>query len=249
MRQLVGATLLTALMLAPGSAARADDAKDILDKAIAALGGEAKLSKLEAYSIKAKGTITFNDNDNKISTNVTVKGLDHYRSEFEGDFGGNQVKGVTVLNGDKGWRMFGDNSMEMDGDAIANEKRTIYLQTVPIRITPLKGQGFKVETAGEEKVGDKPAAVLKVTGPDGKDFKLFFDKESGLPVKLVAKVVGFNGDEFTQESSFKDYKDFGGIKKATRMVVSRDGEPFVKSEVLDFKALESVDSNLFNEPK
>ena len=36
----------------------------------------------------------------------------------------------------------------------------------------------------------KPAAALKVTGPDGKDFTLYFDKESGLPVRMVAKVIG-----------------------------------------------------------
>ena len=52
-------------------------------------------------------------------------------SEFEGKFGDNDVKGVTVLSGDKGWRKFGENDMEMDGDAIANEKRRIYLHGDP----------------------------------------------------------------------------------------------------------------------
>ena len=67
-----------------------------------------------------------------------------------------------------------------------------------------KGKGFKIEAAGEEKVGDKPAAVVKVTGPDSKDFKLFFDKESGLPVKLVATVARIRRrDEFTQESTYE----------------------------------------------
>ena len=35
----------------------------------------------------------------------------------KGKFGDNDIKGVTVLNGDKGWRKFGDKDMEMDGDA------------------------------------------------------------------------------------------------------------------------------------
>ena len=83
--------------------------------------------------------------------------------------------------------------MELDGDDLAAEKRRAYLQAAPMTILPLKGKGFKVESATEEKVGDKPAAVLKVTGPDGKDFTLFFDKESGLPVKLVATVAGLPG--------------------------------------------------------
>ena len=63
--------------------------------------------------------------------------------------------------------------------------------TAPALPGRLKGKGFKATVDGEEKVDDKSAAVLKVVGPDGKDFRLFFDKESGLPVKLVARVVGW----------------------------------------------------------
>ena len=69
---------------------------------------------------------------------ATVQGLDHFRSEFEGEFSGNKVKGVTVLNGDKGWRKFGDMVMELDNDAVANEKRTVYLMVVPTTLVPLK---------------------------------------------------------------------------------------------------------------
>ena len=99
--------------------------------------------------------------------------------------------------------------MEMDADAVKNEKRTVYLMVVSATIVPLKSKGFKVESAPDESIKDKPAAALKVTGPDGKDFTLYFDKESGLPVRMKAKVIGFNGEEYLQESTFSDYKDFG----------------------------------------
>src|SRR5262249_2315220 len=150
------------------------------------------------------------------------------RQEFEGEFNGNTVKGVSVLAGDKGWRNFGDNHAEMDKDAIANEKRSAYLTLIPTTIVPLKGKDFKVETVtAEEKVADQPAVGVKVTAPDGKTFNLYFDKESGLPVRLVAKVIGFMGDEFTQETTFSDYKDMAGIKKATKVISKRDGEKFI----------------------
>src|SRR5262249_45037187 len=152
-------------------------------------------------------------NDSEFTSETVVQGLDRFHSTFEGDFNGNKFKGVTVIDGDKGWRKFGDNKFEMDKDATANEKRNIYVQITPSTILPLKGKGFKVESAGEEKVDDKPAAGLKVTGPDEKDFTLYFDKDSGLPVKLVAKMRGFQGEEFTQETTFSDYKDFNGIKQ------------------------------------
>ena len=137
---------------------------------------------------------------------------------FEGEFNGNQFKAITVVNGDKGWRKFADNLMEMEADGLAGEKRNFYLMVTSLTLVPLTGTGFKIESAPEEKVGDKAAAGLKVTGPDGKDFKLYFDKETGLPVKQVARVLGFMGDEFTQERHFSQYKDFNGIKRPTKIV-------------------------------
>jgi hypothetical protein len=250
MKRFLSAALAIAFVFCSATLARADD-KDptaILDKAIKSLGGEEKLKKVDAISVKSKLTMTFNGNTNDLVSHATVQGLDHYRGEIEGEFGGNPFKGVTVINGDKGWRKFGENNMDLDEDALANEKRRVYLQIIPSLLMPLKGKGFKLEGVAEEKVGDKPAAGIKATGPDGKDFTLYFDKESGLPVKLVAKVVGFQGDEYTQETTYKDYKDFEGIKKATKAESKRDGETFIKSELTEFKILDKVDPKTFSEP-
>jgi hypothetical protein len=243
--------LFLALMTASfAGLTRADDtaAKAIVDKAIKAMGGEEKLAKATTYTSKGKGTITLEGNDNEIKTQATVQGLDHYRSEFEGEFNGNPIKVVTVLNGDKGWRKFGDNAMEIDQDGVANEKRTIYLAVIPATLLPLKGTAFKFEPAGDDKVGDKPAIAIKVTAPDGKDFKLSFDKESGLPVRLVAKVVDFRGEEFTQQTTFSNYKDFDGIKKATKIESKRDGEKFIEQEITEYKVLDKAPADAFTEP-
>ena len=248
MKRFLGAALAATLVTALAGPARADDpdAQAIVDKGIQALGGAEKLGKAAAFSVKTKATIRFNDNDNDFRGQVTVQGLDHYRSQFESDM----FTGVTVLAGDKGWRRFGDNpTMELEGDALANEKRNVYLYVVPRRLVPLKGQGFKVQAAGEQQVDGKPAVGVKVTGPDGKDATIYFDKQSGLPVKQVATVVGFQGQEYTQETTYADYKDFDGIKVATKAEVKRDGDRFLTQEVTEFKALDKVDPDTFTEPK
>jgi hypothetical protein len=224
------------------------DAKAIVDKGIAAIGGADKIAKAAGASWKAKGTLSFNGNESEFALSAVSQGLDKIRTEVEGDFGGNPFKAVTVLAGDKGWRVFGDMPMELDETMIAVEKRNLYLSIAPMLLTPLQAKGFKIEAAGEEKVDGKPAKVVKVTGPDGKDFKLSFDADSGLPVKAVATVAGFGGDEFTQETTFSDYKDFNGIKKATKVVAKRDGEPFLTQQITEFKLLDSVDAATFKEP-
>ncbi len=234
-----------AALLIPALSARADDAGSVLDKGIKALGGLEKLSKAEALSWKSKGTINFNGEENEFKNEVTAKGLDHFRREF----GNDQFSGVSVLAGDKGWRKVNENFTELEGDALVNEKRRVYMDIIPITLVALKGKGFKYEAGGEEKVGDKPASILKVTGPEGKEFSLFFDKESGVPVKLAATLMGFQGGENKFEILLADYKDFDGIKKATKIEVKRDGETFQKMEVTEFKVLDKVNAETFSEPK
>jgi len=110
----------------------------------------------------------------------------------------------------------------------------VYRAIGAMTLLPLRSKEFKVEAAGDKQVGGKPAAGLKITGPDRKDFTLYFDKESGLPVLLVAKVVGFDGNEFTQETTYADYKEFAGIKKATKIVAKRDGEKFIEEQIFNW---------------
>jgi outer membrane lipoprotein-sorting protein len=252
MTRFIGAVLALAFVLGLGTFGRAADATDtnaILNKAIKALGGEEKLSKIKAASWKTKGTITFGGNDNEVATESTLQRPDHCRREFEGDFGGNKLKGVFILAGDKGWRKFGDNLTELDKNGVANEKQTVYLTVIPIIVLPLKSKDFKIAAAPEENVDGKPAVGIKATAPDGKDFTIYFDKDTGLPARIVAKVAGFMGDEYTQETTFGDYREMAGIKKATKIQVKRDGEKFQDFQVTEFKILDKVDPKLFTEPQ
>jgi hypothetical protein len=252
MKGFIGLLCVAALVTCLGSQVGAQGSKDvdaILDKAIKALGGEQALSAVKAATWKGKGKITFGGSDNDFSIQGAVQGLEHFRQEFEGEFDGNKIKGLTVLNGDKAWRVLADMSMELDKDGVANEKRNVYLLLIPAKVLPLKGKAFKVEVAPEENVAGKPAAGLKITPPDGKIFKLYFDKDSGLPVKQVAAVVGFGGDEFTQETTFSNYKDINGLKKAMKVENKRDGEKFMAVEFTEYKLLDKVDPKLFAQPQ
>lgn len=245
MKRFFGAALVAACAAAP---AIGQEPAAIVDKAIQAMGGEEKLTKAEAVTWKARGRITFNDNSSDITTQVTTKGLDRYRTDFEGEFGGNTFRGVTVIAGNKAWRKFGDNAMTLDGNDLANQKRASYLLVAPMMPWVVKSKEFKLEAAADESIGGKPAAVVKVTGPDGKDFQLAFDKESGLPVKLTARVVGFQGEEFTQETTYSNYKDFGGLKRPGKIESRRDGQRFLEQEITDFKALDKTEPGTFDEP-
>jgi hypothetical protein len=251
MKPMIGLLFAMFFALGPCAQVRGDDneATVVLDRAIAALGGEAKLRHAGAVAWRARGKSVGDGSESAFTNQTTVQGLDHFRMEWTDEVDGNLVMGVTVVNGNKGWRRYDGETTDLDDARLANHKRNIYLLVVPVMLVPLKGNTFLIERAGDENVGGKPAAGLKVVGPDGKEFTLYFDKETGLPVKLVAKVLGFEGQQVTQEMTFGDYKEFDGIKKATRMERRRDGEKILEQEILEFKVLDKVAPETFAEPR
>jgi len=136
----------------------------------------------------------------------------------------------------------------MEAATLANKKREISLLILPITLVPLKESTYKLEMGKEEQVDGKAAVGVKITGPDKKDFTLYFDKESGLPVKLVGKVVNFFQQEVTQETTYAGYKDFDGIKKAMKSETKHDGDKVVEAEITEFKILDKVDPKTFTKP-
>ena len=230
---------------------RADEkeAKATIDKAIKALGGEEKLAGVKAFSAKGKGQITLEGNDYDFTFEMTAKGIDKYRSSYEVEVDGTKFEGVTVLEGAKGWKKEQGEVKKLDGDALTDEKRSAYLDVVPVLIVPLKGDGFKLDSASDEKIGDKAVAVVRVIGPEGKDFTLYFDKESGLPVKMKGLMTDGQGEEAIHETTFEEYKEFEGIKVATRSKIKRGNERYIEIEGMEFKALANVEPETFVEPK
>ena len=230
--------------------ARGDDkdATPILDKAIAALGGEAKLAKATTFSWKSEGTISINAEDATIKSKVIASGIDRQRSEFALEINGMPISGVTVLDRDKGWRKFGEDVQGLEPEPLAITKQTVYLAIVSRTILPLKTPAFKAEAAPDATVDGKPAAVVKATGPDGKPFTLSFDKATGLLVRMAATVKGFQGEDTQDETTFSEYKDFGGIQRATKVVSKRDGNPFTKLTLSDFEVIETPPASTFTEP-
>lgn len=230
---------------------RADEkeAKATIDKAIKVMGGEAKLAGIKAFSAKGKGQITLEGNDYDFTFEMTTEGLDKYRSSYEVEVDGKKFDGATVLDGDKGWKKEEGEVKKLAGETLAVEKRNAYLDVVPVLLVPLKGNGFKLDSANDEKIGDKAVAVVRVTGPEGKDFTLYFDKESGLPVRMNGLVTDGQGEEAMHETTLEDYKDFDGIKVATRSRIRRGDKRYIEVEGMELKVLADVGPETFVEPK
>jgi outer membrane lipoprotein-sorting protein len=249
MRRLV--CLAVALAVVAAGAARAEeksDSKAVIEKAIKAVGGEEKLAKVKAHTFKGKGKFYGGGGDGTDYTGEwSVQKPDKMRVEVKaGDF-----TFVQVVNGDKVWRKLGDNTQEVDDkDQIKEAKENMYAEGVASLLPLVKEKGFEFSALGEVKVGGKPAVGVLVKSKGHRDVNLFFDKDSGLLVKseTVVKDEMAGGKEQTQETLYSDYKEFGGVKHPTKILIKRDGEKYVDAEMSDYEAKEKIDDKVFDKP-
>jgi len=225
-----------------------DDAKNIIDKAIKAHGAQEKLAKLKAVTIRLKGTIHQPGGDIPITGEVVTQGADQSRLALDAESNGAKFTFVQVLNRDKGWHKINDDTQELNADELAEAKEEAY-ENWTTTLAPLNDKVFALSPLGEVKVENRPAIGVRVSSKGHRDVNLYFDKELSLLVKSEIRVKDeASGMEVNQESTYSDFKDVDGIKEATKIVVKRDGKPYVEATVDQVKREEKVDDSIFAKP-
>jgi outer membrane lipoprotein-sorting protein len=244
MRKLVYAAVSVVFL---AGAIRADDAevKAIVEKAIKAHGGTEVLNKFQAMSVKEKGKFYGMGAAVDYTLEMQYQAPDKERLEIRGE----NFKFVQVVNGDKGWVGVNEAPKPMDKDQLAEAREELYAANL-VRLTPLNGEGYKLSSLGEVKVGDRPAVGVRVEHKGHRDVNLFFDKENGLLVKVEGrgKDLMAGGKEYTQEVFYSNYKKVEGMQVPFKTLLKRDGERYVESETTEATPAEKLDASMFGKP-
>jgi hypothetical protein len=85
---------------------------------------------------------------------------------------------------------------------------------------------------------------------DRPTISLYFDKKTGLMVKTQrkAKSPEMEFKEVNQETFLTGYKDFGGVKMATKILIKREGKKYIEAEITDFKFSDKAKKGTFDKP-
>ena len=95
----------------------------------------------------------------------------------------------------------------------------------------------------------RPAVGIRVAAPGHKDVSLYFDKQTGLLVKITRQALDAQtGQEVSEERIIQEYQDVNGLKTAKKVLINRDGKKFLEAEVTDVQFLEKVDDSTFAKP-
>jgi len=243
-------TITAAVLLFTGIPDRGwgDDQADpqaVLDKAIAAVGGEAKLAKFKARTWTENGTVYVMDNARPFSRKVAVQWPAQSRDEY------GQANGIIgVLNRDKGWQKRGDATREMSPTLLAFYQEQQYLRWVTCQL-PLQDKAFTFSPVGTAKIDDREAVGIRVSHKDHADATLFFDKQTGLLVKAESiKTYTQDGTAMSVnvEDFYSNYQDVEGVKVPLKIIQKYDGKLRLETELTDFRILERLDDSVFAQP-
>ncbi len=240
---------LIPLTIALVVAAPADDAaqaRAVIDKAIQATGGEAKLAGAARFTQKAAGKVYGPAGAVAFTGEWAVDLPGQVRETIETEADGMKFRAVKVIAGDKGWLRVNDGVEELDKDALAAAHDETYAAWVT-SLLPLKEKEFTLAPLAESKVGERAAVGVKVTHADRPDVALYFDKEKGWLLRAEYAVKA-GAAKVRQEVFYDDYTDRDGLQRPKKTTVKRDGKVLLECEVSEFKALDKADPKAFEKP-
>jgi hypothetical protein len=245
MRAILGGILTLGVVFSLAEIVKADDraeAMAIVNKAITAAGGAEKLAKVKGQTWKEEGTFYGMGEGVPFTSNCAVQFPDRMKMEIEGFF-------AIVLDGDKAWIKFGEDTNELTGDQLKEQREAHYAGWVA-SLLPLSDKAFQLKPLGESKVGEKPAKGVQVSRDGHRDVKLYFDAKSSLLAKSEYNVVTMEqpGQEVLREVFFDDFQEIGGVRLPTTIAIKQDGKKFVEAKISELKTSEKLDDDLFAKP-
>jgi hypothetical protein len=250
MRATILSLLIPGLFLVSTSSIKAqDDLRALIDKAIKAQGGEERINKHKAGTTKSKGTVDVQGMSIDFTEEAAFHLPNKVRSTQQLDIAGMQVKIIVGFDGTKAWLNANGKDVDVMLDKIAElMKEQVYLSEVT-RLTTLKDKKFELSSLGEAKVQDKPAVGIRVTSKDHKDVNLYFDKNTGLMVKIDHRTVDINTQqEVNEERIITEFQDKDGVKEPKKAIVNRDGKKYIDVEILEINYQDNIDDTQFSKP-
>jgi hypothetical protein len=242
MRRLLGLALLVG-WAGPVGAGERDDAQAVVDRALKAHGGADGLARAAVGSRTCTVTLTAGGKSTTYAFEQTFSLPDKVRNVATAE---GKPPIIVALNGDSAWMSTGGPAVDGGKDyqqELSEEAYVVWLST----LAPLAKSGFDLSLLPEIKVNDKPAVGVKAARKGRPEVSLYFDKASGLLVKVDRKAREA-GLPVQKEYYYSDFKTFDGLTLPTRETVWIEGKKFNEASKVTWKFLKSVSDDTFRKP-
>jgi predicted Zn-dependent peptidase len=233
----------------PADAKEVAAARKLIDDALVAKGGKARLAGLKGLKLVATGVSVFSGQGVPVEISRTMALPDKMR--IDATLKLPQPQGDTVVSfvvaGTSGWQRGPDGR---GGYAVVDitgpeQKAAAFERWREPELILLKAAApdAKLKQLSDDAVDGKPCAVVKLHSPfPGYDVDLYIDKKT----KLVSRMIYSEGGS-TETDDFSDYRDASGLKVAYKRATNGGG----RATTLDIKSVEvdpKIEPTLFDKP-
>lgn len=227
----------------PASPEVAAAGKALLDKALAAKGGEKKLRAIRTMTIKANGTIR--SGGQEIQAGLTRRYLapDKLRLDLDLKIPGGSAQVVTVLNGKKAWSKQPNGVIELPPEGIAELEKQVWRDQEFILLRALE-RGTRVEALGRQTRDGVGYEVLRLTRADGLSAELFLD-----PTTSLVRIISYEeAPGVITAERLDDYKAVDGVQVAhRRQTKNAEADLDVRIESVTING--TITGDVFAQPK
>jgi outer membrane lipoprotein-sorting protein len=232
--------VVAALLLVASVVGYAQTAEEIVDRHIEVIGGKAKLAAINSMIIKGVFNIP------QAGVEMPYTRVSKRPGKFRMDVTSEMGKMIQATDGETAWQVnqfqgVMEPTVMSDEEAIAIKRQA----SIDGFFLNREEQGIKLEFAGEETVGGQTLQEVKIYyNEEDTPISAFFEKESGILVKMVATFEQA-GMEMESVTIMTDYRETDGLLSAHRLEQSVMGQNFVIT-VDEIQYNVPVEDNQFN---
>lgn len=241
--------ILLAVPLLYASLARADEASDarqVVDRAIAAIGGQERVQRLTGGIWKTNGTVRGNPSKAEFQGQLP----DKFRIDSMRLINGEKVPYSRIVNGERGWVVEGSQITPMSEAEISGVRSTFYHKQAATTLLPLLDKGTQLRVAARSIVDGQPVTQIRVTREGFPSLLFTFSEASGMLIKSeMSAPDARTGMDRKVEIFWSDHTEFDGVKMARRSKTFHNGELFIDTEITEFHAASSHPAGTFEPVK
>jgi hypothetical protein len=225
------------------------EVKAIIEKAVKAHGGAEKIDKMKCVQSKNKGKLELFGSSIDMTQEISIKYTGKFREVAELNVNGQNVKVISVFDGSKASITANGEAVDITDKIMEEFKEAAYAMRVARLTKILTDKSVQLSLLGESQVEGRPAVGVKVVSKGHRDIDLYFDKESGLLVKVQGRKNDLQSmQEVDEERIIKEYQDVDGQKVPKRVLVNHEGKKYLEVEVVEIKFLDDIDDSEFQKP-
>lgn len=212
----------------------AQTVQDVMNRAMNAMGGKAKLDAMDTMMLAMKGTMM----GGEMNMTMYRKAPDMLRSEV-------QVMGMEIIQATDGtdfWMSQMGTVMDMDENTKKQFKQS-FAQMTGGNLAAMEEMGAKLSYGGQAMMDGVNADVIVMELPEGINGKMYFSTADGLPFRMdMSTPMG------EVNTMIGDYRVVEGIKMAHKIEMLMGGSPMMTMTIDKVEVNKPIDAGLFKRP-